>query len=639
VSGRLTAAQAAAAGLAVLGSSNASNYWVWIDGVGLMNWKGFGQTTGTNHNLYPYNYPDNRIIPNLPKIPHPSFYNAPDVVHVTADTRDLQASFGKTFDSGVTAEVALVRASIDQDGAKNSFSPGLNVVRVDPNQQLPNGQPNPNFGRNYTQLEYGYNVDGSYRISEAERIALGYPVKVGRFGTQNLSLIAQHQDDRTRQRFNRAYTPGTNGALATNNNLVYVFHYFDDLNYALPDLSSLTPLKWVQDTDNRAHNKDDSVTLGTAGSYFRDRLSLIGGFRRERYSSVSQTIGTRDPVTSEVRTYIETPLRAMNSSVSAGAVYFPVKVLGGYVHYDEGFTVISNPNPNLDGTYAESAIASSRNLSAGVRLTFLQGRLVGSIGHYRTNQSGITGVTLTTYNNALSANRAPLIPIGNTATAAATIADNVVTQGLGWEGNVTASLSKSFRLLCNVALPDVKIIDQYASFRKWFQAELPTLQKWADEPTLLPTDSRRTTARDAITAGQRLLNDSAVGRTQNRIYKYRVNVFGNYTVPETALKGLRIGAGAQLFGKRVIGAPLADATAYVYDRAYYLATASLGYTFTKRLNGQKYNLDVQFNVVNLFAYDNPLFGGTAVYNNTYQYPNYYTVAEPRTLRMTTTLSF
>ena len=638
-SGPITATQAGAAGLSVLGSGNSLNYWVWINGLGLMNWKGYGQTAGSSHNLYPYGYPDNRAIPNLPKIPFWSFNVAPDDVHVTAQNRDLQGSVSKTFASGLTAEFAWVGTAIFQDGAKNSFSPGIQGIRIDPNRLLPTGQPNPNFGKYYTQMEYGYNVDGSYRKSQAERLAFGYPIKLGRFGTQNMSLIAQRQDDRTRQRFNRLFNPSAPGAVLANNNLVYVFRYFDDPTTQLPDLKATLPFREVQDTDSIARNRDDSFTLGTAGSYFHDRLSLVGGFRRESYTSDSKAIGTRDPVTSVVTNYIATRLTAMHGSSSAGAVFFPIKALGAYVHYDEGFTVLSNPNPNLDGSYSPTAIAASRNFSYGVRLNLLEGRLVGSIGHYRTNTSGITGVTLTPYNNALNANKAPLIPAGNLVTAAATIADATVTQGLGWEANATAALSKNFRLLFNVALPDVKIIDQYPAFRKWFQAQLPTFEKWANDATLPASDTRRSLSVTAITSGQRLLNDSAVGRTQNRMFDYRVNIFGNYTIPATWLKGVRVGAGAQFFGPRVIGAPLTDATGYLYDRAYHLATASLGYRFSRRLVGEKMDVDLQLNVVNLFAYADPLFAGTAVYNNTLQYPNYYTIPEPRTVRLTTTFSF
>lgn len=639
LTGPVSTAQAAASGVSIMASGSVPSFWVWINGLGLLNWKGYAQSSGSSHNLYPLGYPDNRVIPNLPRIPHWSFNPAPDDVHVTAATRDLQAAVSKTFGTGLTAEVAVVSTQILQDGAKNSYSPGISSIRTDPNRLLPTGQPNPNYGKYYSQMEYGYSVDGSYRRSKAARFALGQPVRLGRFGTQNLSLIAQRQEDRARSPFNRLYSAAAGGPLQNTANLVYVFRYFDDPSTQLPDLRGQLDLRTVLDTDNRTRNRDDSVTFGTAGSYFSNRLSLIGGFRRERYSSVGSSIATRDPLTAAVTSYLDNPLKAMHSSGSVGAVYFPIRAAGAYVHYDEGFTVVANPNPNLDGSYSPNAIAASRNFSYGLRLNLLEGRIIGSLGHYDTTTSGITGVTLTNYNNALKANGAALIPAGNLVTAAAVIADSTRTRGSGWEASLTASPTRSLRVLCNVALPDVRIIEQYPAFAQWFRDQLPTLQRWANESTLLPTDSRRTLATTAITSGQRLLSDSAVGRTQNKVYYHRVNLFANYTLPATPLKGLRLGGGAQFYGRRVIGAPQSDPSGYLYDHAYHIATASLGYRWNQRLAGQKVDVDVQCNVINLLNYDEPLFSGTAVYQNTYQYPNYFSLTEPRTVRLTTTLSF
>lgn len=51
-----------------------------------------------------------------------------------------------------------------------------------------------------------------------------------------------------------------------------------------------------------------------------------------------------------------------------------------------------------------------------------------------------------------------------------------------------------------------------------------------------------------------------------------MNVFGNYTVQHTALKGVRIGLGAQIFGERLIANQLTNPFDYIYDDAYYLVT-------------------------------------------------------------------
>lgn len=638
VSGVLTSARAAAAGLSIMApNANQPSYWVWINGLGLMNWKGYGQSTGTSHNLYPEGYADTRGIPNLPRTPSRSLNLAPTQVNVTADTKDIQAAFLKSFDSGLTVEVAYDYATIFQDGWKSNFSPAINSLKYDPNLLLPTGQPNPNFGKLYGQLEYDYNLNGTYRIASAERVAANYPVKVGRFGVQNFSAIVQHQENRNRTRINRAFNANSVSPLFSTNNVIYVFRYLDDRSASLPELSETIPMvRMVQDTDNTAKNVDDSATLATSGNYFHNTLSVIGGFRRERYTSVSSSIATRDAPTGAVTGYTSTRLHAMNNSSSAGLVYFPVRFAGVYANYAEGFTVVSNPNPSMDGTYQPTAIQPARSFTAGLKFNFMQGKIVGSLEHYETKQTSIFNVGVQNYNAALAANGEKLIPAGNTLTQNVSIADSQVTEGSGWEARATASLSKAFRVMANVALPDVKIVSQAPAFTQWFQSKLPTLQQWATNPALLPTDNRRTSAVTAITSGQTLLNGGAVGKTALRTYRSRINLFANYTLQRTALRGLRLGAGVQYFGKRVIGTPVNDPAGYIYNPPSNLVTATAGYTFRLK---QKRTLDVQVNVANLFDNAKPIFGGTVVYNNSVAFPNYYTLPLPRTFRLTSTLSF
>ncbi len=638
VSGRLTAAQAAAAGLSIMApNANQPSYWVWINGLGLMNWKGYGQTTGTSHNLYPRDYADTRGIPRMPVSPGRSFNLAPEQVNVRARTADVQASFVKSLDSGLTVEAAYAYARIGQDGWKSSFSPAINSLKYDPNLLLPTGAPNPNYGKLYGQLEYDYNLDGTSRVAHAGRVAANQAFKVGRLGTQNLSLILQHQENRNRTRINRAFNANFTGPLFGTNNVIYVFRYLDDPTPALPDLAKEIPLvRMVRDTDNTAKTENASATLASAGSYFGNRLSLIGGFRRERYRSTSGAIAGRDAATGAVTGYNYTELGAMNNSASAGFVYFPIRPVGLSASYAEGFTVVSNPNPSLDGTYRPTAIQPARSFTAGLRFNFLSGKIVGAVERYETKQTSVFNVGVQNYNAALAANGQPLIPAGNTLTQNVSIADSQITEGSGWEARTTAALAKSFRLMANVAFPDVKIVEQAPTFTAWFLGKLPTFEQWAANPAYLATDNRRTSARTAITSGQSLLNGGGVGKTALRTYKVRVNLFGNYTLQTGALKGLRVGGGVQYFGKRVIGTPLNEPAGYVYAPTSTTATATAGYTF--RL-AQKRTLDFQLNVANLLDNTKPVFGGTAVYNNTTAFPNYFSLPLPRTYRLTTTLAF
>ena len=115
-----------------------------------------------------------------------------------------------------------------------------------------------------------------------------------------------------------------------------------------------------------------------------------------------------------------------------------------------------------------------------------------------------------------------------------------------------------------------------------------------------------------------------------------MNLFGNYTLPTTPLKGLRLGAGVQYFGQRVIGSPVNDPAGYIYTSPKSTTTASTGYTF--RLKNRR-TLDLQLNIANLLNQTDPVFGGTAVYNNSVALPNYYSLPLPRTFRLTSTLAF
>ena len=637
-SGPVSTTAAAAAGLSVMASgATQSAFWAWINGIGLMNWKGYAQTTGTSHNLYPSNYADNRPIPNLPRSPSRKFNIAPDQVHVTADTKDIQASFLKSFDSGLTVEFAYDYATIFQAGWKSSFSPAINSLKFDPNRLLPNGQPNPNVGKPYGQLEYDFNLDGTSRIATAERTAINYPVKFGRFGTQNFSLIVQHQENRNRSRINRAFNANSTSPLVSTNNVIYVFRYFDDPSPSLPNLAETIPMiRMVKDTDTSSDNVDDSATIATAGNYFGNRLSVIGGFRRERYTSYSSAIGTRDAPTGNVTSYNTTRLHALNNTTTAGLVYFPVRFVGVFANYAEGFNVVSNPNPSLDGSFRPTAIQPARSFAAGLRLNFFQGKITGSIEHYDTKQTSVFNVGVQNYNQALAANGQPLIPAGNAVTQNISVADSQITQASGWEARITANAARSFRLMANFALPDVKIVEQAPAFTAWFRSKQATFEQWANNPSLLPTDNRRTLARTALTSGQSLLSGGSVGKTALRTYQYRVNLFGNYTLPATPLKGFRLGAGVQYFGRRVIGSPVNDPTGYIYTAPSYTTTASTGYTV--RLKDRR-TLDLQLNIANLLDQTNPIFGGTAVYNNSVALPNYYSLPLPRTFRLTSTLAF
>jgi hypothetical protein len=187
----------------------------------------------------------------------------------------------------------------------------------------------------------------------------------------------------------------------------------------------------------------------------------------------------------------------------------------------------------------------------------------------------------------------------------------------------------------------------------------------------IPADQRpgSTAARDAwnnifrnqlpnIVAGEQLIP----GLTE-----VTANFFTDYEFSRSWLKGLRVGAGLNYRGKKVMGFrggdsiqdparpndpaasiddPNADAYTPVYSDAYYTTTATLSYTY--RLRDRK-RLQFHLRVSNLFDDDTLVYSGSLIgrppggdYTATaarVATPTNFRYTPPRSYSLTTTLSF
>jgi len=101
-----------------------------------------------------------------------------------------------------------------------------------------------------------------------------------------------------------------------------------------------------------------------------------------------------------------------------------------------------------------------------------------------------------------------------------------------------------------------------------------------------------------------------------------------------ALKGLRLGAGSQCYGRRLVGNEIDRPYDYVYAPAYHLVSGSLGYQ-VKLPHGR---LDLQLNIENVLDYDEPIYNGKTTYQNRLV-PYGFRRPNPRAFRLTSTLSF
>lgn len=631
LNGRLTTntSQTTAAGLTNLGS-NATKYRVYTEGLGIVDWKGYGQTSGTGLTLVPGL---DRSIVNIPEAPDRRFTTNPDDAHVTAVTHDVSAAIEQRFRNDFIVEFAGAYAKNEQDGANYRYSQTF----VDPNTRLPDGSPNPNFLKMYSATNYGKNLDGTMRDMKALRLAANYPFRLFG-GVQNVSVIAQRQEThslRLQSTQRIVDNPSAANPITATGNQLYVFRYWDNMPSSLPDLSKVFEFRNVPDIDSSVRRDTDSLQIGTSGSYLRNRLSIIGGFRRDDADlyTADGILSTRDPITGAIGDYTRANYRTSNDSISGGVVFFPIESVGVYANFSDGFSVQTNANPRIDGSFAEVGIVPSSVTAYGVRLRLFNGKLIASAGTYHARESdSFMTVNVTNINNIWRnhpGNSDKLI--GTFSRSPEVITDTQSREGWGWEAEMTANVSNSLRFTANLALPNTNQSNVGQGFRDYVAKHLPTWEKWAADPT---SPTQQATDILNLTGVKNTIANFQDGRAQNNTYNWRANVFGTYFVRSTFLRGARIGLGAQFFGPRVIGNQPNDPYNYIYSSTYQIFTGTLGRQFKIRAS----KLDLQLNVVNLLNYGQPIIQGVFNYQGT-PVPYAYKYLAPRTVRLTATLSF
>ncbi len=632
VTGTLTTAQATAAGLTL---RTGTNYWTYIEGLGMVDLRGTAYTSGAGIPLI-FSYPLG--ITDVPA-PDKSFNVQPSQINVRGRTTDLQASVDHSFRNGLSLQLAGQYAKYEAEGGNYAFTGALK----DPNVYLPGGIPNPNFGKIYSASYYGRNINGTHRESKTARLVAAYPIK-GFGGSTSLSAFAHHQESNSRTVYSdtKIVDPRSTLSIVDNSLRINVYRYWDNITPSLPDFSKLYDLRDVPTADGLTENKNDAYEVAASGNYLRGRLTYVAGFRRDKsaLNSSNGDTASRNRVTGAFGTYTTEDRVAYNNTKTFGVVWFPLERIGAYADYSEGFTIQTNANPKIDGTFAKANIVPSKAESAGLRFHVVKTEvmtIVGSAGFYQAEQSNSAlSINVGAVNTLWSNHHLPeryletFSSSPTVTTALNSIQSTRSYSGKGWEGNLTVNVANAFRLVVNAAFPQTRQFDTASDYQAYVGQNMPQWLQWAADPT---NPTRVSDANSAQTV-QNTVNGFQNERVQNGTYKHRYNVTGVYTVRTGPLRGLRIGGGSQIYGRRVIGNQINLPYDYVYGKAYYLVSGSLGYSIKLPRN----RLDVQLNVDNLLAYDDPMYNGMFVLQNRLV-PYGFRRMNPREARLTTTLKF
>lgn len=435
---------------------------------------------------------------------------------------------------------------------------------------------------------------------------------------------------------------------------------------------------------------------------FKGRLNLVGAAREDRYSTDSKTLkarmelpttwnGTdliyRPPAPDNYRqlTYVPkaangTPTGQRQEATTrprdgAGVGlpqyandvfqddFSPPSVSGSTNTYSYGAVYHVLPWASVFANYAETWSPPVSNLTIfgqvfgpdvsegtdfGVRFNFLQGRLNASVIKYSSKQTNLaiaTGSNGQNINNIAATNALNDLSAGGINTRGLqdvprTYNDTVARKTEGYEFEVTANLTRAWRLLGNVATANARQGDSLAGTRAYLAANKNTLKQiladagvsvGADDVATVnagvtPANSPdATSARDSWNSlMQTLANTTIAYQKVARLTEVTGNVFTDYTIQGGPLKNVRFGAGVNYRGREVIGFrgadtirnpsspnaaiddPSVDAFTPVYRPSYYTATAMLGYS--RKIYERPVRFDLR--IENLFDEDKPLYYST-----------------------------
>jgi outer membrane receptor protein involved in Fe transport len=628
---------------------------IWTDGIGMLDLTGYVHSVGyglpqpTEYTYGDAYFPS--LTPNVAGIstlpPLPRRFNAnPKDIDVNDRAKDFQVAIDHVFKNGISVQLAGQYSKLTTRGGNYYFT----TIYLDVLQVLPDGKTNPNYNKPYANSYVGRTIDYE-RDSRAVRAVMAYPLKLGE-STTNFSAFVTHQQKNDTTIYTDLHVKDPTSTLPITDaaSLIHVNRYFDNLSAELPDFRSLYSTVDVPVADGRNRQKLQAVEVAASGSYLRDTLSIIAGFRRDS-SGLSAANGLmRDPVTGAYTTYTTDDRKAYNNTTVFGLVYFPIKYVGVFANHGEGFTVQTNTNLRLDGTFGKANIVPAKDQSAGLRFN-LSGRgdikIIGSIGYYKAEQAHIVTAVGASAVNVLfrdqgifegkdySSSYIRTLSSDQFTTAAAnSVSSSRSLVGTGWEGSLTANVGNSLRLTINGALPKTKQSDYAADYVAYVTPRLPAWQALANNAAN-PNRAADLTAYNQILS---FITGFAEGREQNLSYKYRYNVFGVYTFNQKPIRGLRVGGGANFFGRSLIGNEVGQSYNYVYAKPYHLVTGQIGYPF--KLG--KYRMDAQLNITNLLGYDEPIYNGLfvqAVGTQSINIPYGKKDVWPRAVNATVTLQF
>jgi len=368
---------------------------------------------------------------------------------------------------------------------------------------------------------------------------------------------------------------------------------------------------------------------------------------------------------------------------SFGVVYHLARWLTPYANYAETF----NPPgaiQRIDSSFLPPTVA--RGVDLGLRFNLLDGRLSFTAARYSNEEenNGFDPGVQGNINGILAANavgdQTPsgrnIRGLGNVPAVMRDLRDRRAT---GLEFEAVANLTRQWRVLVNLGLPKVHEERAYRDTKRYLDANDATLRQiMADTGAVIdaagnasvnatiPINDRSPDVNGAVNSWNSLvaLRRNIIDGRRLTQDQPSVNVFTDYTLGASRLKGLRVGGGVQYRGKQIIGNrgadtivnpanpgtsiddPSVDAYTPVYSpSSYHVVVATLGYSL--RL-AKRRELRFDLRVNNVLNDQGPVYsvstalrpkGGDLTTPARETVANVYAYKQPVSFNLTTTLRF
>ncbi|MBL9200154.1 MAG: TonB-dependent receptor, partial [Opitutaceae bacterium] len=389
----------------------------------------------------------------------------------------------------------------------------------------------------------------------------------------------------------------------------------------------------VRFVETNTSDEDQSLQynqLASASSLFDGRLALLLGYRYDTHERKQQRRVAGNPDGTSILGATAGPGTLDRSKISvgtssAGAVFFPVRWLGAYFNYSESFNAPGSGASQLDGSTIPPA--SNDGIDVGLKLEFFGGKLAGTIGYYKMKQidRARTGDGMADINEIWG-------DLGLPQNQILAYRDLETYKGDGLELDLTANLTRSWRLMVNYSLPKTQQADIGPGLRAYVAANLAEWQRGANNPAL------PNAARIATNIGDlnRTISGYTEGRTLNGTVEKIGNIYTTYSFREGRLRGLSIGGGANYRGKQVVGNRANQPFNYLYANPYTMVSAHTSY----ELRLGKIRPRLQLNVSNLLDEMDVIY--TAYTTNAAaggDVPNTFRYQTPRRYSLSATVNF